>query len=128
MDLFGEKCVLKRVIESKIEGKIKGTGRRIRRHKQLLDDLKETRVSWKLKEEALDRTVWRTLVRLRHDNDIYIYIYLRSKTGSVWDFRWTQWQWDSVAYKCFGFLLRLHAHFVHLLSTLLIFAIDSALS
>jgi hypothetical protein len=55
-----------------IEGKIKGTGRRIRRHKQLLDDLKETRVYWKLKEEALDRTMWRTLVRLRHDNDIYI--------------------------------------------------------
>jgi hypothetical protein len=25
-----------------------------------LDDLKETRGYWKLKEEALDRTVWRT--------------------------------------------------------------------
>jgi hypothetical protein len=35
-------------------------GRRGRRRKQLLDDHKETRVYWKLKEEALDRTLWRT--------------------------------------------------------------------
>jgi hypothetical protein len=28
--------------------------------KQLLDDLKEKRIYWKLKEEALDRTLWRT--------------------------------------------------------------------
>ena len=28
-----------------------------RRRKQLLGDFKETRVHWKLKEEALDRTV-----------------------------------------------------------------------
>jgi hypothetical protein len=36
------------------------TGRRGRRRKQLLDDIKEKRRYWKLKEEALDRTVWRT--------------------------------------------------------------------
>ena len=30
-----------------------------RRHKQLLDDLKEKIEYWKLKEEALDRTLWR---------------------------------------------------------------------
>jgi hypothetical protein len=34
--------------------------RRGRRSKQLLDDLKEKRRYCKLKEEALDRTVWRT--------------------------------------------------------------------
>jgi len=34
--------------------------RRGRRRKQLVDDLKETRGCWKLKEEALDSTVWRT--------------------------------------------------------------------
>jgi hypothetical protein len=33
------------------------TGRRRRRRKQLLDDLKEKRRYWKLKEEVLDRTV-----------------------------------------------------------------------
>jgi hypothetical protein len=33
---------------------------RVRRRKQLLDDLKEKRGYWKLKEEALDRTVWQT--------------------------------------------------------------------
>jgi hypothetical protein len=31
-----------------------------RRSKQLLDDLEEKRGYWKLKEEALDRTLWRT--------------------------------------------------------------------
>jgi hypothetical protein len=31
-----------------------------RRRKQLLDDLKEKKRYWKLKEEALDRTLWRT--------------------------------------------------------------------
>jgi hypothetical protein len=35
------------------------TGRRGIRRKQLLDDLKEKRGYWKLKEEALDPTVWR---------------------------------------------------------------------
>ena len=36
--------------------KVEGMGRR----KQLLVDLKEKRGYWKLKEKALDRTVWRT--------------------------------------------------------------------
>jgi hypothetical protein len=36
------------------------TGRRGRRCKQLVDDLKEERRYRKLIEEALDRTVWRT--------------------------------------------------------------------
>jgi hypothetical protein len=48
------------VIEGKLEGRIEMTGRRGRRHKQLLDDLKEKRRCWKFKEEALDCTVWRT--------------------------------------------------------------------
>ena len=34
-------------------------GRHGRRHKQLLDDRKEKRGYWKLKEEALDGTLWR---------------------------------------------------------------------
>jgi hypothetical protein len=48
------------VIEGKIEGRVEMTGRRGRRCKQLLDDFKETIVYWKLKEEALDGTMWRT--------------------------------------------------------------------
>jgi hypothetical protein len=52
-------CLLKHVKEGKIEGRIVVMGRRGRRHKQLLDDLKETRGFWKLKEEALDCTLWR---------------------------------------------------------------------
>jgi hypothetical protein len=36
------------------------TGRRGTRRKQLLDDLKEKTGYWKLKEEALDRSQWRS--------------------------------------------------------------------
>jgi len=43
-----------------IEGRVEVKGRRRRRCKQLLDDLKEERRCWKLKEEALDRSLWRT--------------------------------------------------------------------
>jgi hypothetical protein len=53
-------CLLKHVMEGKLEGRIKMTSRRGRRHKQLLDDLKEKRRYWKLKEETLDLTLWRT--------------------------------------------------------------------
>ena len=35
-------------------------GRRGRRGKQLLDDVKETSGFWTLREEALDRILWRT--------------------------------------------------------------------
>jgi hypothetical protein len=53
-------CLLKHVIEGKLEGRIEMTGRRGRRRKQLLDDLTEKRRYRKLKEEVLDRTLWRT--------------------------------------------------------------------
>jgi hypothetical protein len=53
-------CLLKHVIEGKLEGRIKMTGRRGRRRKQLLDGLREKRRYCKLNKEALDRTLWRT--------------------------------------------------------------------
>ena len=52
-------CLLQRVIEGKISEGIEVTGRRGRRHRKLLDDLKERRGYSHLKEEALDRTMWR---------------------------------------------------------------------
>jgi hypothetical protein len=52
-------CLLQRVIEGKIKGGIEVTGRRGRRRKKILDDLKESRGYSHLKEEALDRTKWR---------------------------------------------------------------------
>ena len=52
-------CLLQRVIEGKIKGRIQVTGRRGRRHRKQLDDLKERRGYSHLKEEALDRTMWR---------------------------------------------------------------------
>jgi hypothetical protein len=53
-------CLLKAVIEGKLERRIEVTGRRERRRKQLLDDLKEKRRYWKLKGKALDKTLWRS--------------------------------------------------------------------
>ena len=52
-------CLLQQVIEGKIKGQIEVTRRRGRRHKKLLDDLKDRRGYCQLKEEALDRTMWR---------------------------------------------------------------------
>jgi hypothetical protein len=52
-------CLLQRVIEGKIKGGIEVTGRRGRRRRKLLDDLKERRGYSHLKEEALDGTMWR---------------------------------------------------------------------
>jgi hypothetical protein len=53
-------CLLKYVTEGKLEGRIEMTGRRGRKSKQLLYDLRERSRYWKLKEEALDRTLWGT--------------------------------------------------------------------
>jgi len=53
-------CVLEHFIEGKAEERIEVTEGRGIRSKQLLDERKETRGYWRLKEEALDRTVWRT--------------------------------------------------------------------
>jgi len=52
-------CLLQRVIEGKIQGGIEVTGRQGKRRRKLLDDLKERREYSHLKEEALDRTMWR---------------------------------------------------------------------
>jgi len=52
-------CLLQRVIEGKIQGGIEVTGRQGRRRRKLLDDLKVRRGYSHLKEEALDRTMWR---------------------------------------------------------------------
>jgi hypothetical protein len=52
-------CLLKEVIEGKIEGQKEVTRRRGRRRKKLLDDLRDRRGYCHLKEEALDRIKWR---------------------------------------------------------------------
>jgi hypothetical protein len=52
-------CLLQPVIEGKIKGGIEVLGRRGRRRRKLLDDPKERRGYSHLKEEALDRTMWR---------------------------------------------------------------------
>ena len=61
--ILRRKCLLKQVIEGKIKGGIEVTRRRGRRRKKLLDDLKDRRGYSHLKEEALDRTMWRNRFR-----------------------------------------------------------------
>ena len=56
-------CLLKQVIEGKIKGEMEVTRRRGRRHKKLQDDLKDRRGYSHLKEEAIDRTIWRNRFR-----------------------------------------------------------------
>jgi len=51
--------LLQWVTEGEIQGGIEVTGRRGRRCRKLLDDLKERRGYSHLKEEALDHTMWR---------------------------------------------------------------------
>ena len=51
--------LLQQVIEGKIMEGIEVTDRRGRRRRKLLDDVKERRGYSHLKEEALDRTMWR---------------------------------------------------------------------
>jgi len=53
-------CFLKHVIERKIEGTIEVTDRWGRRRKQLQNDFNDVRGYWKLKAEALDRTLGET--------------------------------------------------------------------
>ena len=52
-------CLLQQVIEGKIKGQTEVTRRGGRRRKKLLEDLTDRRGYCQLKEEALDRTMWR---------------------------------------------------------------------
>jgi hypothetical protein len=64
-------CLLNHVTEWEI--RIEVTGRRGRRRKQLQDDLKEKRGYWKLKQEALDRTLWLRICRKTHNRMNYLH-------------------------------------------------------
>jgi hypothetical protein len=55
------------LIKPVIEEKLEGMKRRARRRKQLLDDLKEKTRYWNLKEEKLDRTLWKDAINLPQD-------------------------------------------------------------
>jgi hypothetical protein len=57
--LLRRNCLLKHVIEGKIDGK----GRRRRRRNQRLDDQKENKKYRNLTQEGLHRTLWRTCFR-----------------------------------------------------------------
>jgi hypothetical protein len=57
--ILRKNCFLQQVIEGKIQRGIEVIGRRGRKRRKLLDDLKERRGYSHVNEEALDRTMWR---------------------------------------------------------------------
>jgi len=56
--ILSRNCLLRQVIEEKRKGGIEVRGRRGRRHRKPLDDIKERRGYSHLQEEALDRVMW----------------------------------------------------------------------
>jgi hypothetical protein len=58
--IFRRNCPMKHAIEGNTDGRINVTRRQGSRHKQLLDEKKKKRGYGEFKEDALDRTVWRT--------------------------------------------------------------------
>jgi hypothetical protein len=54
--ILGRNYFLKHIIKGKIKGRREVKGKRGKRRKQLLDDLKKKKGYLKTKEEALDRT------------------------------------------------------------------------
>jgi hypothetical protein len=59
-------CLLKHVIEGELEGRIEMTGRRGRRRKQLLDDLKETKSILEIergstRSHPVENSLWKRL-------------------------------------------------------------------
>ena len=59
------------LIKHAIEGKIEVPGKWGRRHKLLLDDLKEMRRYWELKEKGLEHTLWQTTELMNEANSGY---------------------------------------------------------
>jgi hypothetical protein len=59
LHILRRNCLLQGVIEGKTKGRMEVTGRRGRRRRMLLDDLKDRRGYCHLKKEAVDRTICR---------------------------------------------------------------------
>ena len=83
--ILRRKCLVEQIIEGKIKGQIEVTRRRGRRRKKLLDDLNDRRGYCQLKEETVDRTMWKNrfgrgfgpvVCQITDDDDICIYAYI----------------------------------------------------
>jgi hypothetical protein len=68
--IFRRNYLLQQVIEGKIKEGIEVTGRRGRRSRKLLDHIKERRGYSHLKEEAIDRIMWRAHFGRRFGPDV----------------------------------------------------------
>ena len=122
--IWHRNCLLKQVIDGKMEGMIGMKKRRWRGRNQLLDDFKENRIYRKLTEETLDHSLWGTgfdagyglVVRQLTLEWIYIYIYtgLLKMIVRVLTTCHTQYTWDNSI--CIFYLIE--QHFKFLLHTL----------
>ena len=59
-EILRRHCSLNRVVKENVKERTEVAGRRGIKHKQLLNDLKETGGHWNFKEEPLARTLWAT--------------------------------------------------------------------
>ena len=67
--IWRRNCLLKHVIDEKVESRMDRCYlKACRRHQELMYDLKKSRGYWKLKEEALDCTQWRTVFERFYGN------------------------------------------------------------
>jgi hypothetical protein len=62
-DILHRNCISKHIIEGKIKGGVEVMGRQGRRHKQLINDIKETRVYGKLRGSARSDSVENSLYK-----------------------------------------------------------------
>jgi hypothetical protein len=78
------------------ERKIEGMGRQRRWHKQLMNNLKDTKRHWKLKEELLHLTLWRTCFGIGCVPAIrkyYMMIHIHFHLSDFWYFYILQHVW-----------------------------------
>ena len=108
-------CLLKGVIEGKIEGRIEVRGRRERRHKQLLDDLREKKVILRCVIHVvyrINQTISYMRISSKHN---YIFggmlftYYMQSTTTCIRHKRWPSLgckmkTYQSVIHACLGSL------------------------
>jgi len=78
--------LLKHATEGKTQERIEVRGKRVRWRKKLLDGLNEKTGYWKMKEETLDRTLWRTRFGRGRKRKEWIVKHLKYKNRIVYWF------------------------------------------
>jgi hypothetical protein len=102
--IFRRNCLLQQVIEGNMKAGIEVKGRRGRRRRKLLNDLKERRVYSHLKEEALDRKIWRAC--FGRGLDFCMTDYQINESGSFFNRRFGQIRFHEKSVRSYNSTLR----------------------